>query len=194
MNDWKPSVPPGMSPDEYRDWWERETDVPYGACWCGCGGKTTTATQTAPAHGHINGCPKRYVRGHHLRKSPLEYKVDPETGCWVWQRGRHDFGYGVFHARPKMYLAHRVYYERYKGPIPDGHVVHHRCENPPCVNPDHLQAVTQGHNVRASRGTKLDPRAVEEIRAAIPPLKPLAEKYGVSINTIYTLRGGQNWH
>ena len=122
--------------------------MPYGACWCGCGGKTTTAKQNNPGWGHVLGCPKRYLLGHGRRKSSLEYRIDRDTECWVWQRGRHDFGYGVTKHNGKLRLAHRVYYERAKGPIPDGYVVHHRCENPPCVNPSHLSLGTVADNNR----------------------------------------------
>lgn len=73
------------------------------------------------------------------------YEVDLETGCWVWLLSTsHGYPYmGIqVDGRPKRVRAHRWFYERFVGPVPDGHHVHHRCENPLCVNPhpDHLGA------------------------------------------------------
>lgn len=76
------------------------------------------------------------------------YKVDPSTGCWLWQRYVMPNGYcyiGVG-GRGNNQYAHRVSYERFKGPIPDGMQVDHLCRVRHCVNPDHLEAVTQREN------------------------------------------------
>lgn len=62
-------------------------------------------------------------------------------GCWVYGP---PFTYGQIDGR----AAHRVAYERWVGPIPDGHVVRHRCDNPPCINPEHLITGTQGQNIQ----------------------------------------------
>jgi hypothetical protein len=76
---------------------------------------------------------------------PPEYEVvqlDFPTPCWIWQRAKHDTGYGALRVDGKTRLAHRVYYERYVAPIPQGWVVHHMCWNKACVNPEHLEAAT----------------------------------------------------
>ena len=57
-------------------------------------------------------------------------------------------GYGVFMLNGKQLKAHRFMYEQVHGPIPEGLVIDHRCSNPSCVRPDHLDAVTQGENVQ----------------------------------------------
>lgn len=59
-------------------------------------------------------------------------------GCWEWSGGRFERGYGAFEGSSGSRRAHRVSWELHRGPIPDGLKVLHRCDNPPCVNPDHL--------------------------------------------------------
>ncbi len=61
-----------------------------------------------------------------------------ENGCWEWQGTRLPKGYGQRYKLLGEGLAHRIAYRIVKGDIPDGGLVLHRCDNPPCVNPDHL--------------------------------------------------------
>jgi hypothetical protein len=80
-------------------------------------------------------------------------KVDKGPGCWTWNAGREPKGYGQFGmdrggTRWTTTPAHRVAWELVNGPIPEGLLVLHHCDNPPCVRPDHLYIGTHADNAR----------------------------------------------
>lgn len=78
-------------------------------------------------------------------------KVLIGDGCWEWQAYRTPLGYGRYGVRQdgerKIRGAHRVAYEMIIGRIPEGLDLDHLCRNPPCVRPDHLEAVTTQVNL-----------------------------------------------
>jgi hypothetical protein len=88
-----------------------------------------------------------------------EYAVDA-NGCWIWQQGKRDTGYGRVQRDKRDCLAHRVYYERFIGPIPTGLTLDHLCRVRTCVNPAHLEPVTLAENKR--RG--MSPNAINARR------------------------------
>lgn len=75
-------------------------------------------------------------------------KVDktPETGCWHWTSTITTEGYGQFWFNRRPRLAHRIAYEMMVGPIPEGLVIDHLCRVRHCVNPGHMEPVTQAEN------------------------------------------------
>ena len=86
------------------------------------------------------------LRGEELRTAQLiNYKV-LANGCWEWQGGSGQDGYGKLKRHKKTLRAHRVFYEHHKGEVPEGMWVLHECDNPLCVNPAHLWLGTQLDN------------------------------------------------
>lgn len=91
-----------------------------------------------------------YRKEHYIedRKSLFwdSHKVDNSTGCWIWTGKSYPTGYGKFHLLGERY-AHRISYLLTYGKIPPKMEVLHRCDNPPCINPDHLKLGTHQDNI-----------------------------------------------
>lgn len=73
--------------------------------------------------------------------------VNAETGCWEATPTTYD-GYARYRHRGRMTMMHRVSYEEHRGPIPEGLQIDHLCRIRHCLNPDHMEAVTQHENIR----------------------------------------------
>lgn len=84
----------------------------------------------------------------------LAYHTEPEpmSGCWVWVGARNPKGYGRVFANGKMEQAHRVVYELLVGPIPVGLTLDHHCRLRCCVNPGHVEPVSNKENLRRGVG------------------------------------------
>ena len=133
----------------------------------------------------------------------FESKIQKSDGCWLWLASTIN-GYGQF---GKGLRAHRVSYSLYRGEIPDGMCVLHKCDVPLCVNPDHLFLGTRIENnedkVRKGRGrcgksagekngwSLLTNQQASFIRADKRPAKIIAPEYGVHFSTVYRIRQGK---
>jgi HNH endonuclease len=166
-----------------------EDDIPPGICGCGCGGRTNIAAMTSKRCGVRAGEPYRYLRGHYKRTPKQDYVIDGE-GCWIWQGALQRNGYGRTRMNGRIVMAHRAFYEMHRGPIPEGLVIDHLCRNRACVNPDHLEPVTRGENMRRGMGTKL---TVDDARVIRSIVTELAERFGVSVRTIGNVAEGMSW-
>lgn len=79
------------------------------------------------------------------------------SGCWEWRGARNELGYGLISAERQGIVgarAHRLMYELTTGDLLEDRVLRHKCDNPSCVNPDHLEPGSQRDNMRdmADRG------------------------------------------
>lgn len=154
-------------------------------CRCGCGGTTSDGT-------HL------FIKGHSKirRNFPADrYEVDPETGCWNWTGAILKTGYGAMSWLGKNKPAHRIAYEQFVGPIPDGLVLDHLCRNTRCVNPDHLEPVTSTENIRRGTCTKLTKEDVKQIRelAVSMSFAEIGRKFGVTGENISYIVRQKTW-
>lgn len=78
-----------------------------------------------------------------------KFKVDETSGCWLWFGSRNRKNYGVIklERQRRNAMAHRFCYEALVGPIPEGMQLDHLCRTPNCVNPNHLEVVSNRENV-----------------------------------------------
>lgn len=130
--------------------------------------------------------------------------------CWLWTGAKDGKGYGQVRRRPKLWQAHRLAYTLTHGDIPEGLVVMHRCDNPTCVNPEHLSLGTQADNMADAAQkdrlataddlpqTKLTAaqvaRAIQEVTDGASTLRELAQEFGVSEATLNSaVRGTKSW-
>ncbi len=159
-----------------------------------------------PTHLYLDGL----VFGTLAERFHTHYVKDPHTECWLWTGSIIKGGYGMIGGgEGKNLMAHRVSWELYHGPIPDGLIVCHHCDVPSCVNPEHLfvgtyqdnsdDSVAKGHSARGQRNPNhvFKNAEVRVIRALWAngdiSQSELARRYGVSSPTICNIVNGKTW-
>lgn len=133
--------------------------------------------------------------------------IEPTDSCIEWTGAFHKNGYGVLSLNRKVasemglarvQFVHRMSYLQYNGPLPEGLVVRHKCNNRACFNPRHLTIGTHYDNfedsVRAGTSKrKLTEEDVAVIRVSTESNRKLAKRYGVSATTIFHIKHGNKW-
>lgn len=135
----------------------------------------------------------------------IKYKIT-ENNCWeCYSHKPNNFGYPVIKINDTVFKIYRLYYEKYKGVIPENLVVRHTCDNTFCINPDHLILGTHSDNVedrvernRSALGikngrSKLSEAEVLNIFNSFEPTSTLSKIYKVDPKTIRNIKNKKNW-
>lgn len=133
-------------------------------------------------------------------------KVKKSDSCWEWQGCYSDYGHGRFRIHKNAEeRAHRFSWQLVNGEIPKDKIICHKCDNPKCVNPDHLFLGTPKDNtqdmlskrreVRGSQASwsKLTPQQVIEILADKRFQREIAKDYGICQQAVSDIKRRINW-
>jgi hypothetical protein len=141
-----------------------------------------------------------------LKPRPLTWK-EAENGCWICTSHHRCIGYPCIVINGEKTVISHIYYEKYKGSIKPGLIICHHCDNPNCINPDHLFQGTKLDNrldmIKKNRQVyasgemngkaKLSEQQVMEIKNSKESIKNLQYKYGMSKTQIYSIIRGDTW-
>lgn len=145
-----------------------------------------------------------------LRQYILDRVItEPVSGCWAWQGPPKDSGYGQAWKDGRPQYAHRLAYQAFVGPIPEGMHVCHTCDNRLCCNPSHLWTGTNADNTRdrnlkgrqahgGSHGmvklTEADAREIKRLLSeGSSPQNVIAKRFGVSPRAVRHIKRGTTW-
>lgn len=146
----------------------------------------------------------------------FKFRLDILSGCWNWIGSKNRDGYGQIRVERSgfngYFRAHRVSWIYHHGEIPDGLCVLHRCDNPGCVNPEHLFLGTQADNMRdrnakgrlpheklrgSSNGRALlneaDVAEIRRLSADGARQADIARRFGIAKATVYCILRGLTW-
>ena len=180
-------------------------------CACGCG--KMTWNKWAPGHmmRTEEGAYNRSFLKKYTARKPDEWVRDMlantkpedrgyETECWIWQGALNKTnGYPCATLDGRTTTIHRRMWEFMHNVEFNDRliVVHHKCEQVDCLNPDHHQAMTHGENIRASKNitplTEDDVRELRKLREEGWSVHELGEKFGIQGPSVYNILSGQNW-
>jgi len=137
-------------------------------------------------------------------------RVDEQTGCWDWLKFKDRNKYGHIKVLGKSELVHRIAYQTLVGDIPSGMFVCHRCDNPSCLNPEHLFVGTNQDNIddkvaknrqskigqqKGSKHSlaKLTEKDIVDIRISTLSQNKLALLYGMTQSSISQIQNKITW-
>ena len=155
-------------------------------------------------HGDPTIVVNKRIHGMTLKERILD-TIKVEGVCWVWTGSVSNKGRPRLKYKCKTTTAHRASYIAFKGKIKDGLYVLHTCDNPMCVNPDHLYAGTHQDNMndRTNRGrgikgerhhkAKLTEKEVISIRNSDRTATSMAHEYDIAISTVCRIRRNEIW-
>lgn len=190
----------------------------FFACVCECGTeKVVYGITLRNGHSKSCGCHKAELNAMRMKEMRLKQSgtieerffsrfVKLENGCWQWRAHTDKDGYGVLPGDRRNIRAHRFSYERHIGEIPQGLIVCHKCDNPGCVNPDHLfvgtakdnaqDALQKGRHYAGEKNgrSKLTDNDVLIIQKSTLSGPDLARHFGVNRSTINRIKRGKSWH
>lgn len=143
-------------------------------------------------------------------KIGFDERVEKTETCWIWKGSKISRGYGSFHSdgNGKRISAHRLSWTIHNGKIPEGLVVRHKCNNPICVNPDHLaigtfqdnsnDRIEAGNSGKGSKNCKasLDEEKVKEIKNLLNKGlsgSEIGRRFGVSRTSINAIKKERTW-
>jgi len=164
----------------------------YWNCICDCGNKVIVKTGNLP-YTKSCGC---------LNRKEIKWQINA-NGCWeCTSHSGARGGYPQIQRDGKYYLLSRFMYKKYIGEIPDGMLIRHKCDNPKCINPEHLEIGTSKDNAQDKikrnrfKQAKLTENQVTEIllkiKVGISRAK-IAREYNVGKTTITDIATLKSW-
>jgi hypothetical protein len=181
-------------------------------CKCDCGVETLKSSKhLISGNSRSCGCYRsdvvKALRASEAASFESRLQANISTGCLEWTGSRDRQGYGTVRTGGKDYKAHRVAYERACGTIPPGVFVCHKCDNPPCCNPDHLflgDAKTNSEDaknkMRHARGdqngyAKVSKHTVKRIRVLAKEMsqQAVADLFGIHQTTVSKIILRKSW-
>lgn len=143
-----------------------------------------------------------------MQKKKLDFQIDG-NGCFILTSHRLNVdGYGYLHHGGREQRAHRFVYQECFGEIPKGIVVRHKCDNPSCINPEHLElgtpkensrdAIIRGRNAKGAKNgrSKITDGTARKIKIMLRneiKTREIMSSLNVSIKTVRAIRENKTW-
>lgn len=175
-------------------------------CKCDCGNETICrSAYFTNGNKKSCGCLRTINRENYLdevKEILLNSIIISESNCWDWKKSKNKSGYGQIMFKRKSCLAHRISWIIFKDEIIDKSNVLHKCDNPSCINPDHLFLGTQQDNIKdmfnkkRSKWQKLSKEDVVNIRLMFSKnvdRLEIVKKYKISLSNLCQILKNQIW-